>query len=823
MENNEVLFWKVFRNKFLQKCILYRLFTGKHALKYHEIFNVQLMVEDNEIQLLKDKVKTSQYLVGFDETLQSLFSLIKDDQDFYSDLFNNYPHLLSPTHLELKINYILILDCIGALKSFVEEHNYNPTPMLVIKSLKLLSYKSFKYMIYHLNGINSNQHQHQHQDHQHQDQQKQRQQNSKRIIPFKVEEFWETKFKFPHCFYKFTNFMVSNFNIKPCSITSTIKRQYYGVCPLESSMLVKDLKNACISIIQLGVTNSNKIENLIYLQLFTNVNEIKESVNILTKFERNQTLFDFIHNLYNQRQKLHEQQQQEHQEQQKQQEHQKQQKQQKQQEQQEHQPQKDCEKMKLIFKLLNMYYQYSSLEGISGFYGLLLLDIKSNDEDLNKKNKILKAINLNEKTDLIFSLRFGNFDLFKKCYSTFEKYRDEINLRWRFLILFQFLKNRIKQITFINQVCQFLISKNEMHLDFGFNQFFFNQILLFDDLQLIELIYNKFNKPRFNIEVNYQQYEPWSIFYFIRSIKVLDFIFNDCLKDKTKTLPIMDFIINNRLDLIKRYKSLLPINSIPFKFESALPQYYLESNLIKSLLNGIISFIESPISDECGFNSSSNQGIVFYEKYFNNITNIDGSFSKFTSHFGSNLKEIVIPMSQRSLFSKGHFRILFSRWLFYNNPRYYLSDQAINGTGIFRSDIDLFKQVFNTTQPNDFIDNFMNVYFPKDKNNKITINSVSAKEVSSFFIGWFRRVLINQSKNGDIILFKSLIENDYYQTFSPTGVFGIQISNILFCALNNGHLALSKYLIEKLKISIDPYEFNLNVKDKSITYHSLFN
>ncbi|KAM9970788.1 hypothetical protein ACTFIR_002652 [Dictyostelium discoideum] len=790
VDKNEILFWKVFRNKYLKKFILDRLFTGKHALRFYDVFNIKLMIDDGQVELLKDKVKNNQYLIGFDETL---FSFIKDDKEFYLNFFKNYPELYSPPNqLESKINKILIYDCIGALKLLIEEYNYKPTPSLILKSLNLLSYKSFKYMMYHLNANNNNS------NNKLQQQQQQQQQKEEITIPFKVEEFWEIKFKLPQCFYKFSIFMIDKYKVKPCYvITNNIKKQYFGICPLGSSrMLVKDLKNACILIIQLGFTKSSS--NLI----FENQNEIKEiSIKILTKFERNQLLFDFIYNQINNKSQKEV---------------------------------KECsgnEKINFILKLLDFYYQYSSLEGISAFYGLLLLkDNKIQQEDFNQ------LLFKNEKTDLIFSLRFGNFDLFKISYSTFEKYREEITQNWRFLILFQFEKNKANQISFIDKVCNFSIySQNEKFIDFGFNNFLFGQVLLFDDLELVQLVYNKFGKPKFKDEVNYQTYEPWSIFYYIKSKKVLEFIVNDCLKEKTKTLPIMDFIINDRLDLIETYKSLLPAKSIPLKFQSTLPQYYLAPDLVRSLLRGIMSFVESPISNECGFDNK--KGIIFYETYFNNLLNVSSTFSKITKfkdRLGSDVKEIVIPISQKSIFNKGHFRIIFSRWLFYNKPRYFLSDQALNGTGIFRGDINIFKEAFNTIeQPNNFINNFMNVYLPIDLKNSddssttsnITINPLAIKEISISFIDWFNNVLINQAENGDIRLFKWLLENQYKQIFVSTySIFSQQqILNILFGALNNGQIVLSKYLINEFNIPITSDQFESNVKYLSITYHSLFN
>ncbi|KAM9994882.1 hypothetical protein ACTFIY_001075 [Dictyostelium cf. discoideum] len=696
-DKNEILFWKVFRNKYLQKFILDRLFTGKHALRYNDVFNIKLMIDDGQVELLKDKVKSNQYLIGFDETL---FSFIKDDKEFYSNFFKNYPELYSPSNqLESKINEILVFDCIGALKLLIEEYNYKPTPSLILKSLNLFSYKSFKYMMNNLNAINNN-----------------NQSQQQELIPFKVEEFWEIKFKLPQCFYKFSIFMIDKFKVKPCYFTTNnIKKQYFEKCPLRSSkMLVKDLKNACILIFQLGFTKSSS--NII----FENQNEIKEtSIKILTKFERNQLLSDFIYNQIKKEVK------------------------------------ESNEKINFILKLLDFYYQYSGLEGISAFYNLLLLkENKIQQEDFNRLLLIIQ----NEKTDLIFSLRFGNFDLFKITYSTFEKYREEITQNRRFLILFEFEKNKANQISFIDKVCNFLIySKNEKFIDFGFNNFLFGQVLLFDDLEFVQLVYNKFGKPMFKAEVNYQTYEPWSIFYYIKSNKVLEFIVNHCLKQKTKTLPIMDFIINDRLDLIETYKSLLPVKSIPLKFQSTLPQCNLPPDLVKSLLRGIISFVESPISNECGFGNK--KGIIFYETYFNNLLNVSSTFSKFTKFkdcLGSDVKEIVIPISQKSIFNKGYFRIIFSRWLFYNKPRYYLSDQALNGTGIFRGDIDIFKEAFNTIEPNNFINNFMNVYLPIDLKNgddsstttsNITINPLAIKEISTSFKDWFNNVLINQAEN----------------------------------------------------------------------------
>ncbi|KAM9955472.1 hypothetical protein ACTFIW_007136, partial [Dictyostelium discoideum] len=155
MDNNEILFWKVYKNKYLNRQIFNHVYTGEHTLKYDEIFNFSYLVEQGEIGLIKDKVNRNQYLTNFDkQSFSKLYSIIKDDKEFYSNFFKFYPKI-SLFNLENTVDTIIKSDCASALKSLVDDSNYNPTFNDIKQSIKYNSYKLFKYMMNHLDNNNN--------------------------------------------------------------------------------------------------------------------------------------------------------------------------------------------------------------------------------------------------------------------------------------------------------------------------------------------------------------------------------------------------------------------------------------------------------------------------------------------------------------------------------------------------------------------------------------------------------------------------------------------------------------------------------------------
>ncbi|KAK5578114.1 hypothetical protein RB653_003067 [Dictyostelium firmibasis] len=102
----ETLFWKVWKNKYLQRTILNLLKTHFKVgvYSFDEIVSVQWLLRNNYIELLKYKVKRRDLLVDFfdiknelvendqsSRKLLNLFKEVKNDSQFYRNLFNNYP------------------------------------------------------------------------------------------------------------------------------------------------------------------------------------------------------------------------------------------------------------------------------------------------------------------------------------------------------------------------------------------------------------------------------------------------------------------------------------------------------------------------------------------------------------------------------------------------------------------------------------------------------------------------------------------------------------------------------------------------------------
>ncbi|KAM9955938.1 hypothetical protein ACTFIW_002146 [Dictyostelium discoideum] len=111
-DENEKLFWKVIKNKFL-KTHIFSFINDKSKIqnkiyKYDEIYSVQFLIKNNLIELLKYKVKRGETLIDFLPFLKkrnfqnykppiedpndrkSIFKVIKNDTEFYQNLFKNY-------------------------------------------------------------------------------------------------------------------------------------------------------------------------------------------------------------------------------------------------------------------------------------------------------------------------------------------------------------------------------------------------------------------------------------------------------------------------------------------------------------------------------------------------------------------------------------------------------------------------------------------------------------------------------------------------------------------------------------------------------------
>ncbi|EAL64971.1 hypothetical protein DDB_G0285015 [Dictyostelium discoideum AX4] len=187
--------------------------------------------------LIKDKVNRNQYLTNFNkQSFSKLYSKIKDDKQFFSNIFKFYPKI-SLFNLDDTVDTIIKSDCVGALKSLVEDSKYNPT----FNDIK----QSYKYMMSHLNNINI---------------------NNNKEKPFTDKEFWNLIFNGTAVSQlkriKIINIMIEKFKIKPCNVT------FFRKGSINDQSKVKDLINSSISMILFNVCNYSLNEKKRRILLF---------------------------------------------------------------------------------------------------------------------------------------------------------------------------------------------------------------------------------------------------------------------------------------------------------------------------------------------------------------------------------------------------------------------------------------------------------------------------------------------------------------------------------------------------------------------------
>ncbi|KAM9976993.1 hypothetical protein ACTFIR_010842 [Dictyostelium discoideum] len=636
MDNNEKLFWKVFKNKYLNKKIMNHTNSGPHRLTYDDVHNAIHLIECNGVELLKEKVNRNQYLTGYDRFGNlTFFQSIKNDKQFYTNLINNYLYISTIIiDIEIILKTIIQNDCIGALKSLFEEFNINKQLVkielidLIKLSIESCSYKSFKYLINKTTNILSND------------------QFWKLILNNNNNNNSSSSSSSSSFLFKFINYINfnDNNNLKLFYKFKFEKKELKRVfekCPIdELKFKIKDLKNSCISIIYLNLNESNNI-------IFKNVNEINELYKslFLLKSERNQILLDFIYDQYSNNNNN-----------------------------------KDNEKFNFILKLLKMYFENCNNSNHDEFYSMLLNNNNNNDRHYSyksnepRRNQLLKN-----------SIKFGNFQLFKVMFKLinclFDFYEPVSNDGFK-PMLFQFENNLNNKIEFIKQVCQ-LVKNNSNYLNF-----IFNQVLLYDDLELIELAYNQLDKPMLKIEfINQDNYrasnknkkECETEFYFIRSEGVLEFIFKSCLKNCNKILPITNFIYNGRLDLVEKYKSLLlSSSSSSQEVSNTEPSFKLDPPICYShrlysitiAMKAMIGFINSPsLSSGCG----DSDGVIFKNEHFFGLNNLKSisDFIYLINHKFTNQKGPFYFSFYGHPPLKFYIKILIARWIYYNKPNHF--------------------------------------------------------------------------------------------------------------------------------------------------------
>ncbi|KAN0041389.1 hypothetical protein ACTFIV_003928 [Dictyostelium citrinum] len=161
VDNEELLFWKVFKNKFLFKTIVSKLEFKCFSKSYESMISVYQLLSNNKISIVKDKVNNNdKYLVfshsndtssGFYNTYGALFSKFQTDDldtfNFFKNLFKNYGNRFIEELTYLKsyddedcsgyddkyfcssdfIKTMIMYNCVPAVKVLMNEFNFVPT------------------------------------------------------------------------------------------------------------------------------------------------------------------------------------------------------------------------------------------------------------------------------------------------------------------------------------------------------------------------------------------------------------------------------------------------------------------------------------------------------------------------------------------------------------------------------------------------------------------------------------------------------------------------------------------------------------------------
>ncbi|KAM9960216.1 hypothetical protein ACTFIW_009342 [Dictyostelium discoideum] len=178
MDNNnnfEILFWKVFKNIFLLKCI-FKEIKSKQIFRnysYYEINRVEWMIRNGYFELLIEKIKKCEYLVFNCEfkhptmvrgsmmvtTMNkeltekqfnfkySIFNYFKDDFQLFSILFKNYNLYFQLPSCCKHIERISVqVDNMAALKVLVENYSFKPDISSFFKSYEIGSISVSQYL-----------------------------------------------------------------------------------------------------------------------------------------------------------------------------------------------------------------------------------------------------------------------------------------------------------------------------------------------------------------------------------------------------------------------------------------------------------------------------------------------------------------------------------------------------------------------------------------------------------------------------------------------------------------------------------------------------
>ncbi|EGC40207.1 hypothetical protein DICPUDRAFT_146905 [Dictyostelium purpureum] len=153
LNSSEQLFWSVFKNKYLVN-LIFSFLKNRHepylSVSYSQIIDITYMINNGRKELLKDKVKSNQFLV-FGERPTSfniwnqIFCFIGEDYQFYRYLFKNYSKRIY--NLENIAIAAINSKTITPILVLIKDKQYTPSFQILKESIKFQFFKSIKFLL----------------------------------------------------------------------------------------------------------------------------------------------------------------------------------------------------------------------------------------------------------------------------------------------------------------------------------------------------------------------------------------------------------------------------------------------------------------------------------------------------------------------------------------------------------------------------------------------------------------------------------------------------------------------------------------------------
>ncbi|EGC37313.1 hypothetical protein DICPUDRAFT_150148 [Dictyostelium purpureum] len=828
VSESEKLFWKVIRNTFLFKKITGHIHSGSYTLKYEQIFDASLLVHSREAELLKYKVKRSDYLTNI--KINDIFEFIRDDTEFYSNLFKNYSKIVfSP---QGRFNIAVSKCCRAAIEVLIEEYDCKPTIEDIKKSIKIQSFKTFQCLVgfYKKNNLplpltdtdiwkcvfSSV------------DAAKDDIEDSKkekepvvaanrrpmrRIQPrhkkIKEKKKKETKIS---KISKFINYLIQDIELPAPKITKQKIKKLFQ-CPLYDHYTLEDLINSCRSILNLDFQTTKIVPTV--TTPFSKLKELNDAFSLLTKDQSKQTVMEYFLENYQT-------------------------------------PNQNTQLYGNIIKLLTMHYSMFSKPSLL----YLVITGKANIESIKKcmqskssyylECMYLDAFRLGELSLILAHPQCKDPTYFKTVFSD-HIFPDFLNPQ---SFLFQFKVEKVKKIQFLRSLGE-SISENKCAINM---ELFFKILVANDDLEILEYGYSQLKKPI--IDLQKTPNEKLDILYFIKSPEILEYILQHFFKDIHKPIKANSFILNDRLDLLERYIELLPsaVKKLDFNTNNISNPSFPEElfNVFKRVIeNPILSrYITIDREKFTYFNINYiplNQIIDLLEHYPNVSFTFNLTKNK-VSYFYCLISRYILQKKDPNLKKRMDIRIVDSNGssdFDYDENEdiiYYCSDSG-NSYNLLEypfdhKNISLYN---NSSSPTggymEFINNFMKVHFtPKPTAESPTPSATPPRfrryeEVEDHGL---MTILKCQARSGNLPFFRSIVDNGFSFIFKKDKASKkdkvkkfyystLKLRELFLGALINDHLDLCLFFLDELSFSLPDNQFNGKITKNSACHYNLFN